>query len=291
MVLLGFSESPHYLEQIKLLHDELERVRCDLAIKFVAKTDESTLDACGDWTRRLDGVLLAGRVPMWAAQRMVNIGVPLVQIGELTDAPFPAGLSAVTIDLPSLVRLAVSHLVSSGHRRIAFDSGYGSRYYDLLREAFDRCRAEFGIDGLWIFPAAGGSRASGEQIVQQLAEREDPPTAILSEEGGYASRLVELLQANGWPVPERISVLAITASTQSALVRRDLSSILTSTRELILRAVEILNDQLGNSISTVRVERLVARYVPGNTCRVMATPTLGSQTVLISEKTTTNPKG
>lgn len=269
VVLIGFPDSSYHLQQILYLHDDLDRLHSDLVLRLVESPDDAALDACCDWAQRCDGLLLSGRVPLRAALRMLKCGPPLVQIGELMDAPIPVGMSAVTVDVPSIARLAVSHLVGLGHRRIAFDSGTHSRYYQLLQEAFQTSVEEYGIADQCRNPGSRKPPPAAE-LVEHLMSLEPAPTAVLVEGGHRASRIVELLSFSGWPVPERISVMGITGSTEAAHVRPRLTCVLSSTQEMTLRAVEIVHEQLEAATPIVRVERCAPSYRPGETCRTLA---------------------
>lgn len=253
-------------DQIKELHDEFDRLHCDVAIRIVEKPDPASLDACCAWARRLKGVLLTGRVTVGVARRLLATGVPLVQVGELTDGPAPADLSMVTVDVHSLARLAVGHLAACGHRRIALDAGRGSRYFEMLREAFRGCMRECGLEAGGLEPELPGEWPSADAMVRALEAMRNPPTAMLVEGSGYATELIDALSRRGWSVPERISILAIGESARPPYAREGLSCVLSATRELNLRAVEILCARLREPFPTVRVERLSAHFLPGRTC-------------------------
>ncbi len=254
-------------DQIKELHDEFDRLHCDVAIRIVEKPDPAALDACCAWARRLQGVLLTGRVSVVVARRLLETGVPLVQVGELTDGPAPAGLSLVTVDVQSLTRLAVSHLAARGHRRIALDAGRGSRYFETLRAAFRDCMRECGLEAGCIEPDLEEEWPAVGAIVRALDTMQEPPTAILVEGSGYATELIDALNCRGWSVPERVSILAIGETAQTPYAREGLSCVLSATRELNLRAVEILHAQLRSPLPIVTIERLSACFLPGLTCR------------------------
>lgn len=272
VAIFGYANSVFRVSQFKQIHDELEQLQCDVAIRFVEEVTASSLDACCDWARRLDGVLLTGRVSLRVAQRLLETGKPLVQVGDLTDAPLPSGLSAVTVDVPSMVRLAVSYLFANGHRRIALDTDHGSRYFETLTTAFRAIMKEYGLDEQWIDLTGDAERPVSRDVPALLGELDSPPTAILSEGGVRATKVIDAFHSAGWPVPERLSVVAISESTHFPEIRDDLSCVLSSTREMDLRAARILNRQLRNPSAGITLEKVVASLVPGRTCRPIEPP-------------------
>src|SRR5204862_6786343 len=100
-----------------------------------------------------------------------------------------------------------------------------------------------------------------------LSSLPNRPTAMLVEQDTRATTLVQLLEANGCPVPARMSVLAISSAARQAKSMEGLTCVLSSVREMILRAVDILLEDVRSAGRTVRVEKIPSTFVPGHTCR------------------------
>ena len=272
-LMIGIAEPGHEQHdfthgQLRLLHDELDRLNADVSVRFVPVVDDNTVASVVAWGKRLDGVLLSGRVPVRMAQTLAESGVPTVLMGEPLDGPCPPWISSVSIDIHSTVQLAMSHLTSLGHRRIVLCSYRGSRYFSLLAESFRRCAAESKLEGLvdeWYFDGCENRK----QLFDFVAGRDPRPTALLVEEGTRATGVVSLFIANGWPVPERISVLGITAAVRQAESMDGLNCVLTSAREMILRGASMLPEIIASGGRLARAERIVPTYVPGRTCRLL----------------------
>lgn len=253
--------------QLQMLHDELDRLGCDITLRFMRANDEASLDALVAWAKRWDGILLTGRVPVSVVETVADAGVLLVQLGEPYDLPCPPGISRVTVDVHNMVHLGVSHLVALGHRRIALCSCRGSRYFELVAESFRRSIAEYGLDTdvpEWTFPA--NNKLEWPEFLPWLKSQVRPPTALLVEEGTRATSLVRVLNANGWPVPERMSVMGISAARRQPRSMEGLTSVLSSTPEMILHAARMLTEMIQSGGTTARVEKVVSMYVPGSTC-------------------------
>lgn len=264
----GHEEHHFTHDQLRLLHDELDRLNADVLVRFVPVVNDETMAALLAWAKRLDGVLIGGRVPVRMAQTVADSGVPTVLLGEPLDGPCPSWISNVSLDIHNMVHLAMSHLVSLGHRRIVLCSFHGSRYFNLLAQSFRRCAAECGIDGLaqeWYFDQC---ERRGE-LVDFVARQNPAPTALLVEEGTRATDVIQRFSAAGWPVPERISVLTITSAVQQRRSMDDLSCVLTSAREMILRGVTMLPEIIASGGRIARAEKIIPTYVPGKTCRLL----------------------
>lgn len=260
---IGHSESAGLAEQLMLMHDELDRLNCDVAIRFVPDATEAALADLVAWAKRLDGVLLRGRVPVRVAQVVADAGVPVVQLGELLDKPCPPSISNVTIDVQSMVNLAISHLVSLGHQRIMLCTCRGSRYFDLLSQYYRETMAGYGFADdarEWFLDAQPAEERVN--ILKEFAGAR-PPTALLIEETSRARQIVKILNDNGRPVPDKVSVLVISSRVDEA---DGLSSILGSTRDLLLRGVAMLCENIQQAEKVSRIEKIVAKFVPGRSC-------------------------
>jgi LacI family transcriptional regulator len=207
-----------------------------------------------------------------AIQAVADAGVPVVQLGEPCDEKCPTGISNVTVDVRNTVQLAVSHLVSLGHRRIALCSGQGSRYFGMVTEAFRAAMGEHGISaGAQEWYVAGDNVTACAKLPAWLADLAEPPTALIVEEATRATLVVRVLETNGWPVPERVSVVAITAAATQPRSMEGLTCVVNPMRECILRAADILLENICSHGHTARAEKIVATFVPGDTCRALGT--------------------
>jgi DNA-binding LacI/PurR family transcriptional regulator len=161
-----------------------------------------------------------------------------------------------------MVNLAISHLVSLGHQRIMLCTCRGSRYFDLLSQYYREGMASYGYASdarEWYLDAYPAEDRI--EILKEFAGPH-PPTALLVEETSRARQLVKILSDNNWPVPERVSVLVISSRVNES---DGLSSILGSTRDLLLRGVAMLGETIQQSEKVSRIEKIVAKFVPGRT--------------------------
>ena len=272
VAMLGHPESnamsQFLVNQLTLLHDQFDELHCDLSLRFIPVITDETLAALVTWAKRWDGILVTGVVPARVIQTVADSGVPVVLLGESCDQKCPPGISNVTVDVRNTIQLAVSHLVSLGHRRILLCSCQGTRYFDMVTQGFRSAMTECGCGAEaneWFFERDNSD--SCLQLPAWLAGLAQPPTAIIVEEGTRATLVMRVLEANGWAVPERLSVLAITPAAHQPRSLEGLTCVVNSVREIILRAANVLLENIRSSGQTARAEKITAIFVPGDTCR------------------------
>lgn len=139
------------------------------------------------------------------------------------------------------------HLLSSGHRRIAFIRGPNGNceaeerlrgYRSALSEHGLECRPEWEVIG--DFTKAGGERATLE-----LLERRPHPTAVFASNDSTAIGVLSAMRAVGWSVPEDIAV----AGFDDIPVARYLTPPLTSVGVSIIGLGRFATDKLLREIT------------------------------------------
>jgi PAS domain S-box-containing protein len=147
------------------------------------------------------------------AAELARTGVPMVLVNDLVEG---AGCMAVLPDNRGGAHAAITHLIDHGHTRVAF---MGVMAIADVRERYDGYRvalAEHHIpyDPDLVFDLARNQRHSlrVEQdslrgIVQRLIEAGMPCTAIFPSNDNNARIVIEMAQAAGYHVPERLAVV------------------------------------------------------------------------------------
>ncbi|HZP82047.1 MAG TPA: LacI family DNA-binding transcriptional regulator [Chthonomonadaceae bacterium] len=217
---------------------------------------------------RIDGLLLhahdnARAVPLAAA------GMPTVLLTR--SLQLPEGCGAVWADEAQTVRLALEHLWSLGHRRIAHVAGpVGAQetsglpadentgredialrrlegYCAWMRERQRHDPALIAYAQAWAAPQA----AQYLQVWRSLAQ---PPTAVFCANDAQARDIIAAAQRMGWRVPEELSVVGVDNSHEA----RDCDPPLTS--------VEVPIDAVGRE--ALRALLRLIQGAPLEQCRV-----------------------
>lgn len=274
LAFIGSSEAHYQAGEVAALQRELDGADCDMSVHFVPEMNDRTLASLLSWVRRLDGVILYDKVPVNIAKAVADTGTPAVLLGEPSDGPCPAEVANVTVDVRNMIHVALAHLVGLGHRRIVLCSCHGSRYFDLVTTHFLSCADGYGL-GRDVADCYFGAEESSPAermsgILKLLESGNPPPTALLVEHELRAASVIRFLNGQGWPVPQRISVLAISGSSRAPI--DDLSMVVFSAKDALLRAGAMLQDMMHSTVRVVRAEKMPPWCVPGRTCRRIEEP-------------------
>ena len=156
--------------------------------------------------RRVDAIIVTGRRAEARAPIGIPTRVPVCYV--LSPSQRPEDLSIV-IDDGQGARLAVSHLLSLGRRRIAYVSGPQKHLSARLRHAGMMAQLkEAGVEHpegavLW----GEWSEAWGRQAASVLARSDTPFDAVFCGSDQIARGVVEQLQQESIRVPEDVSVV------------------------------------------------------------------------------------
>lgn len=178
-------------------------------------------------------------------RQLANFTFPMVQVGRNMDTP--AGHSSVLTDERETMRVACDHLLSMGHRRIAFIGGPGSenesrrddeamagRYFyfrHFLEEAGCFEPSLRRISDNWF-----GEGVSA--VVKDLLEFK--PTAILCFNDFTALDVIEVLEGFGLRVPYDVSVMGIDDILMAEL--HGLTTVAVGSEQIGQFAVELIHE-------------------------------------------------
>lgn len=156
--------------------------------------------------RRVDGlIILTGRLSD-KALRAVARQLPVVVTGRTLKAP---GLYALDFDDFRGAQLATEHLISLGHRRIAFIAG--DPVHPDAQERLRGYRAALEAAGLGYEPALVAPGAfheqSGMQAVNRLLDAGARFTAVFAANDQMAAGAALALHRRGLRVPQDVSVV------------------------------------------------------------------------------------
>jgi LacI family transcriptional regulator len=161
--------------------------------------------------RRVEGILLT---PVYCLGRSAGIydelqrsGIPTVILGH--RAPFCGRFCGVETDDLQGSTLATQHLLSLGHRRIAFLAGPPASPWALERlEGYQRAlrQADLEPDDRLVF-SAGATIEEGEQAALQLLHEVTGVTAVQAVNDFVAIGAAAVLGRQGIRIPEDMSMI------------------------------------------------------------------------------------
>jgi LacI family transcriptional regulator len=158
--------------------------------------------------RRVDGLVIATsseRSPhLLALMRRSRVPVTLL------DRVAPVGLDAVTVSHAAGSRAAITHLLSLGHRRIAFISGEGT-----LRPSRERLRGFQEAHAAHAVPVDPGlirlgsfATHHGFDAASALFTQPQPPTAIFAAGTALLPGVLRAVRQHGLSIPTDLSLVA-----------------------------------------------------------------------------------
>lgn len=184
-----------------------------------------------------------------------TVDVPVVVLGDSTAGDHhPAHWDQVTSSNLAGARQAVEHLLSLGHRRIAFVKGLPGTPSSLKREA--GFHAAFQAAGQQPDPAlivAGDyTQAGGRRAAEALFGRDAPPTAVFCANDLSALGVLQVAHMRGLRVPEEVSIVGFDDIDEAALATPPLTTFSQPPR------------LVGTVIAETLLERLNGRQAPAH---------------------------
>jgi DNA-binding LacI/PurR family transcriptional regulator len=198
--------------------------------------------------RRVDGLIiapvyrLANEDPVY--RELEAHGPPTVILGH--SAPFCAAFPNVACDDTAAAAAITQHLLSLGHRRIAFFAGPAVTPW--TRERFEGYRrtlheADLEVDDRLVFQA-GRTIEEGAKAALQMLQEEAKPTAIQAVNDMVAVGAVEALLQQGYRIPDDISVAGFGNILLSEHFRVPLTTVRQPKFRLAEAAIELLMQRI-----------------------------------------------
>jgi LacI family transcriptional regulator len=226
--------------------------------------------------QRVRGVLIAPtgdqNPPL---ESLTRLGIPVVFVDRY---PEDLAYSSVSVDDVAGGRLAASHLVETGHRRIAFVGGPSS-----LRQVRDRKQGAEEVVGatqdgiLLVISTPALTTAAGRMAADEIATLDDRhrPTAVFAANDLIAIGLLSGLAAHGLRVPEDVAIVGYDDIEFAEAAAVPLSSVRQPRIELGRCAAELLFTQIRALEAHRPVELEQVRFECNLVVRRSSAPTAG----------------
>ncbi|MDN8617581.1 LacI family DNA-binding transcriptional regulator [Variovorax ginsengisoli] len=209
-------------------------------------------------TNVVDHALARPIVERMLAQRVDGLVLAIATRDDpLVDYIGKAGLQAVLVNradetgrLPAVVsddrlamKLAVDHLVSLGHRRIAHLAGPQNVPTGVgRRQGVEQALRDRGLELASVEECEGYSREAGRAAMQRLLDVYERPQAVVCCNDLVALGAYDVLRERGIRVPQDISITGHNDMPLVDMVNPPLTTIRLPHRELGWRAAEMLFD-------------------------------------------------
>jgi LacI family transcriptional regulator, repressor for deo operon, udp, cdd, tsx, nupC, and nupG len=192
-------------------------------------------------SNQADGlILLTGHLPFGFGQSPEEARLPpMVAVNEPVtnqDVPF------VGVDNFEGARVAAEHLLSQGHKRIAFIGHSPARETNRLREA--GYRAALGQGGIPVDPRlvldGDGTTESGRAAAELMFVRDALPTAFLCVNDATALGVIIALTARRYDLPRQFSIMGFDDISFASFVSPSLTTMKQPRHRIGEAAMELL---------------------------------------------------
>lgn len=198
--------------------------------------------------KKPQGVLFLGGNQAHFLADFDKISLPCVLVtNDASALPF-SNLSSVTSDDALAARMAIDHLMSLGHRKIAVVGGDQS-VSDTTRLRYQGCVEAFRSHGIPFhetldYQSARFSYADGYRAAKELLARNREFTALFAMSDVMAIGAIRALQEAGKRVPEDVSVMGFDGLPIGNFTVPKLATVCQSVEELAQRSLRLLMDNI-----------------------------------------------
>jgi DNA-binding LacI/PurR family transcriptional regulator len=198
---------------------------------------------------RTDGVVMAG--PVLAPRRIAAVAatVPVVVVARHSRSP---AHDSIANDDRLGGRIAVDHLVSLGHRRIAHVDGGTGAGSGQRRAGYLAAMERHGLRSSARVVRGAFTEEGGRDGVTELLRARDGVTAIFVSNDLAAVGALDALGQHGLRVPEDVSVVGYDNIALAGLGHIDLTSIDQPRRDMGVTAVRLLLERRDEDRRTAR---------------------------------------
>jgi LacI family transcriptional regulator len=259
-VIISDITNPFFPELIQSFEEEAIDSNYEILIGSTAH-DSRRLSNCIDriLQRKVEGVaVMTFGIEEPILERLASQNIPLVFIDV---APKGRAISAVTVDYAAGIREGVHHLVSLGHKRLAFIAGpKGLHSAECRKEAFLSAIREFKIKIPKSHLYHGDHTLEGGMAgLRSILQGSEPsPTAVMCSNDMTAIGVMHAANEARLRIPEDISVIGFDDIHIAPFMIPPLTTIRMSCQEIAHSAFKALRSHLEN-IKSRRREGLDVR--------------------------------
>lgn len=266
-VLIPDIENPFFTSVVRGIEEVLQTAGYSLLLANFNESPEREQVHLG--TLRAEGIagliFAASRTPTKEYQRLLQAGMPIVAVSRVPD---DLNVDTVSVDNAQGARIAVAHLISLGHRRIALINGPLS--LSTARERQEGCRMAFRDAGLPVpddlirygdFRQAGGYHA-----MQALLAEAPPPTAVFVASNLMTIGALQAIHERGLEIPSEVAVVGFDDMAWAASLRPPLTTVAQPATEVGRTAARLLLERVQNRRLPVRRVVLETRLIVRSSC-------------------------
>jgi len=215
------------------------------------RTEPDAVEALFDL--RVDGLVLVGTPTTTAVAQWTTLGSPMPTVVAGTRDPLVPEVDLVAHDDYRGGRIATTHLLELGHRRIAHIIGVGESGR-LRQSGYEASLADVGLPS--VTGQGDWTEATGHRVARKLLAASDRPTAILAANDLSAIGVLDAADELGLAVPGDLSVVGYDDTAYARLPRLSMTTIDGHNAEVGQLAGRTLVARMGGDVSSVETRLL-----------------------------------
>jgi DNA-binding LacI/PurR family transcriptional regulator len=231
-VMFGVGVGAFHFDLLEGLYTAAEQHGHSLVLTALTKGRDERKAAQSLQDFRFDALIMLGPP---TARPLLAGTVPVVVVGWHVD---DRAVDVVRTSDEQGMSLAVHHLVTLGHRRIAHLDGGDSLISVARRDGYAKAMQAHGLGSELQVVPGGQTQLEGQRAARVLLDQGDLPTALIAYNDDTAVAAMALLAQQGVDVPGRLSVVGWDDSEAASLSPVGLTSVAQQPAELARLAVE-----------------------------------------------------
>jgi len=272
-VMINDLHNPFFAEAVDGITERADEAGYQLLLATGRKSGAGEAGAIETFLRlRVDGLILTGATLPTSEIVAAASQCPTVLLSRTVRSP---DIDTVNNDERVGPRLAVQHLASLGHTRIAHIDGGGGAGATQRRAGYERSMRELGLGESIEVIGGDYTEQSGAAGAEALLTSDSPPTAIFAANDLSAAGVLDRAEDLGLNVPGDVSVVGYDNTAIAAMHHISLTTINQPREEMGRTAVELVLERAVDKRTTpvrhVVTPTLVARSTSGpvnNTTRL-----------------------
>lgn len=198
--------------------------------------------------KSVDGLILLGYMPEEFVKLIISRGLPTVVV----DNYVREDISMIVTDDENGAYNAVSYLIKTGHKKIAYISGPSKRISFKKREqGYLKALNEYGIEVNKDFIIYNDNEEPGYEWMKKVLLTKEKPDAIFTCNDVTAILCINMLRENGLKVPDDISIIGFDNIELGQHFIPSLSTVDIDKERMGIKAVNILNELIKSKNKSV----------------------------------------
>ncbi|MED4227997.1 LacI family DNA-binding transcriptional regulator [Neobacillus cucumis] len=203
-------------------------------------------------TKQVDGIIMTAIENDWNRLEQYTEFGPILLCNEYVNN---LDVPVIRVDQCKGTYIGVKHLINKGHKKIAYCTGglFNEQGKDKDRnQGYQRAIKEAGIEinPKWIF-VNKHSIEDGKQVLRQILEMDDRPTAIFTGSDEIAGGLLIEAKEHGLNIPNDIAIIGFDDQPLAEMLDPKLTTIRQPVDQIGEKAVEVLLELLNNPEMTI----------------------------------------